>query len=55
METFLNPAASAGAPGVHLGVAPSNTRARGFYRRLGFHEIPVANTRDVIYKGRSTR
>jgi ribosomal protein S18 acetylase RimI-like enzyme len=28
-----------GSPGVHLGVRPLNTRAHGFYQRLGFHEL----------------
>lgn len=28
-----------GSPGVHLGVALSNTRALGFYARLGFREL----------------
>lgn len=28
-----------GSPGVHLGVSPRNTRALGFYRRLGFTEL----------------
>lgn len=28
-----------GSPGVHLGVRPLNTRAHGFYQRLGFREL----------------
>ncbi len=31
-----------GVPGVHLGVAPTNVRAIGFYRHLGFETIPTA-------------
>lgn len=36
--------------GVHLGVDPANTRARGFYDRLGFTELLDAGT--VVYLGR---
>jgi ribosomal protein S18 acetylase RimI-like enzyme len=42
IETWLAAAAGAGAPGVFLNVDPANIRARGFYGRLGFREIPVA-------------
>jgi ribosomal protein S18 acetylase RimI-like enzyme len=42
METWLAAAAAAGAPAVFLNMDPANTRARGFYDRLGFQEIPVA-------------
>jgi len=28
-----------GVPGVHLGVSPQNTRALGFYRRMGFTPV----------------
>ncbi len=31
-----------------------NTRARAFYDRMGFHEIPVADHGPVTYLGRST-
>lgn len=27
------------SPGAHLGLSPLNTRAYGFYRKLGFHEL----------------
>ena len=36
IETLRSALAAAGSPGVHLGVSPANTRAIGFYRRLGF-------------------
>lgn len=39
MARLLAALAAQGAPGVHLGVAPDNQRAIGFYRRLGFVEI----------------
>lgn len=54
IETFLAAAARAGAPAVHLGVAAENTRARGFYRRLGFREITVPGAAPGTYLGRST-
>ncbi|MEX2535133.1 MAG: N-acetyltransferase [Trueperaceae bacterium] len=38
METLLAALAEKGSPGVHLGVARSNVRAQGFYRRMGFEE-----------------
>ncbi|NUP51479.1 MAG: GNAT family N-acetyltransferase [Catenulispora sp.] len=44
----------AGAARVHLVMATANTAARAFYDRLGFHEIPVADTSVVTYLGRST-
>lgn len=39
MTRLLAALAAAGAGGVHLGVATTNTRAMGFYRRLGFTEL----------------
>jgi GNAT superfamily N-acetyltransferase len=39
METLFAALADVGAPGVHLGVSATNTRAVGFYRRLGFAEL----------------
>lgn len=36
LDTLLCALAAAGAPGVHLGVGLANTRAIGFYERLGF-------------------
>lgn len=39
MARLLTELASAGASGVHLGVATANQRAIGFYRRLGFAEV----------------
>lgn len=54
VEAFLAAAARAGAPAVHLGVATENTRARGFYDRMGFTEIPVPDAGPVAHLGRST-
>ena len=44
-----------GSPGAHLGVSPLNTRAQGFYRRLGFEELArVGSEADgCIYMGRT--
>ena len=39
LERLLAALADAGSPGVHLGVATENTRAIGFYQRLGFAEV----------------
>lgn len=40
MDTLRAALAERGVPGVHLGMDPSNTRARAFYDRYGFHELP---------------
>ncbi|MCT2588236.1 GNAT family N-acetyltransferase [Actinophytocola gossypii] len=39
LETLFDALRAAGAPGVHLGVALANTRAIGFYHRMGFTEV----------------
>jgi ribosomal protein S18 acetylase RimI-like enzyme len=39
MAALLERLATRGAPGVHLGMHASNTRAAEFYRRMGFHEL----------------
>lgn len=54
MGAFLDAAAKAGAPAVHLGVGAANEHAQGFYRRLGFHEIDVPGAQGVLFFGRST-
>ncbi|MFC4855630.1 GNAT family N-acetyltransferase [Actinophytocola glycyrrhizae] len=38
LTALLDGLASAGAPGIHLGVARANERAIGFYKRMGFTE-----------------
>ena len=55
METFYAAAAGAGAAGVHVTVAKANTRAIGFYRRLGFRPLEVADPGETIvtYLGRA--
>ena len=39
IETELGALKAAGVKGVHLGVAPQNARAIGFYRHVGFDDI----------------
>ena len=39
VETMLDSLLAAGAAGVHLEMARSNTHAYGFYKRIGFHEL----------------
>ena len=55
METFYAAAARAGAAGVHVTVMAANVRALGFYRRLGFRPLEVAEPGEsaVIYLGRT--
>jgi GNAT superfamily N-acetyltransferase len=53
MEAFLRGVHAAGAAKVHLGMVPTNVRARAFYDRLGFREIPVRDP-GVLYLGRDT-
>ncbi|PSL45289.1 hypothetical protein B0I31_12766 [Saccharothrix carnea] len=36
---------------MHLGMLTSNTAARAFYDRLGFHEIDMPNAEPVTYLG----
>jgi GNAT superfamily N-acetyltransferase len=54
METFYAAAAGAGAAGVHVTVLKANTRALGFYDRLGFRPLEIAEPGEtaVAYLGR---
>ncbi|MBC6457718.1 GNAT family N-acetyltransferase [Actinomadura sp. HBU206391] len=54
MDAFLGALRRAGVPAVHLGMVPTNTAARAFYDRVGFHEIPVTDPGPVTYLGRTT-
>ena len=45
METFYAAAARAGAAGVHVTVTTANTRALGFYDRLGFRRLEISQSR----------
>lgn len=52
MNRFLQAMHEAGAPAVHLGMAASNTGARAFYERMGFHSLAVGEP--GTHMGRST-
>ena len=54
MTAFLAALAEQGVPAVHLAMLTANTRARAFYDRLGFHEIPVEDAGELTYLGRAT-
>ena len=41
IRTYLGALREAGVPAVHLGMVPTNTRARAFYDRLGFRPLPL--------------
>lgn len=51
MTAFLGALAFQGVPGVHLGMLTTNTSARAFYDRLGFHELPVPDPGPLTYLG----
>lgn len=53
VRAFVGALAARGVPGLHLGVLATNTRARGFYARLGFRELPLHEP-DVVYLVRPT-
>lgn len=55
MRTFLRALRAASVPAVHLSMLTTNTPARAFYDRLGFHEIDVPNPGPVTYLGRTTK
>ncbi|MBI1177899.1 GNAT family N-acetyltransferase [bacterium] len=54
LEQEMNLLRSAGAHGVHLAVAPGNTRALAFYRKLGFQNLPAGPDapEDTVFQGR---
>lgn len=54
MDAFLDALHRKGVPAVHLGMVTSNTAARAFYDRLGFHEIRVPDPGPLTYLGRNT-
>ncbi|MEU4741577.1 GNAT family N-acetyltransferase [Actinosynnema sp. NPDC023658] len=51
MTAFLGALAFQGVPAVHLGMLTSNTAARAFYDRLGFHEVDVPDAGPLTYLG----
>jgi ribosomal protein S18 acetylase RimI-like enzyme len=54
MHAFLDALRAKEVAAVHLGMVTTNTAARAFYDRLGFHEIPVADPGPLTYLGRGT-
>jgi ribosomal protein S18 acetylase RimI-like enzyme len=57
IERLLDLLRARGSAGVHLGVRPLNTRAIGFYRRLGFRELARVGTGNdaSVYMGLDLR
>ena len=53
MAQLLDLLQQRGSAGVHLGVSELNTRARGFYAHLGFHELTRTGLGDdaCVYMG----
>jgi ribosomal protein S18 acetylase RimI-like enzyme len=49
LEQIMDTLWRRGSPGAHLGVSERNTRAQGFYRRLGFREL--VREQGCIYMG----
>ena len=52
IDAFCAAMADAGAVGVHVCVVSENTRALGFYDRLGFTNLDVDDPGPVVYLGR---
>ncbi len=55
IETFMDAAAVAGAPGVQVTVALANARAHGFYLKVGFKLLPIVSDGPVVNYGRLTQ
>ncbi|TPQ17425.1 GNAT family N-acetyltransferase [Streptomyces sporangiiformans] len=55
MRTFLRALWDRGVQAVHLSMVTTNTPARAFYDRLGFHEIAVPDPGPVTHLGRTTK
>lgn len=55
VEQIMDTLRRSGSPGVHLGLSALNTRAEGFYRRLGFRELARNGPPHdrVIYMGKA--
>jgi ribosomal protein S18 acetylase RimI-like enzyme len=54
MEQVMDKLRARFSPGAHLGLSERNTRAFGFYQRLGFRELTRTGEADarVIYMGK---
>jgi ribosomal protein S18 acetylase RimI-like enzyme len=55
LERIMEELRRRGSPGAHLGVSAQNTRAAGFYQKLGFHELIRSGPEGdrVIYMGKT--
>ena len=53
IDTFCDAVADAGAAGVHVCVVSDNTKALGFYERIGFTCIEVDEPGQVTYQARA--
>ncbi len=54
IETFAQAVARAGAAGLHVAVSPTNTRAHGFYLRVGFERLPISDSGGAFFYGLKT-
>jgi len=54
IETFVGAVARAGAGGLHVAVSPTNTRAHGFYLRVGFKRLDFAGGGAYLYGLKTT-
>jgi ribosomal protein S18 acetylase RimI-like enzyme len=54
LEQVMDKLRERGSTGAHLGLSERNTRAFGFYQRLGFRELTRTGADDerVIYMGK---
>jgi ribosomal protein S18 acetylase RimI-like enzyme len=53
IDTFCDAVADEGAAGVHVCVVSENTKALGFYQRIGFTCIEVDEPGQVTYQARA--
>jgi ribosomal protein S18 acetylase RimI-like enzyme len=53
LDTLFAALRDAGSTGIFLGVPPANTRAIGFYHRMGFQEIPNLAPHSSLRLGRA--
>ena len=49
ISTLVDALRRRGSPGLHLAVRPANVRAIGFYRHIGFTELPATSDSAVVF------
>lgn len=54
IETFAQAVARAGAVGLHVAVSPTNTRAHGFYLKVGFERLHITGCGGAFFYGLKT-